>query len=193
MSSEPSFIQLSWEDPTMGSRSATLQAPIAVGRDLDQMPTQVSGQALSHLKLDHKQVSRYHALITVTNQRLYVTDKSANGTFLNGRSVSRDGQSFSTKDTLRVGPFKITASILRDGATNATELNPDRSQYTSGGANAGPSTVVVGLVGVAVLLIMGLGTWAIASGLLEQARPDPQSDRSSTELGTVEIETTAAL
>ncbi|MGB3615955.1 MAG: FHA domain-containing protein [Elainellaceae cyanobacterium] len=177
----------------MGSRSATLQAPIAIGRDLEQMPNQVSGQALSHLKLDHKQVSRYHALITVTNRRLYVIDKSANGTFLNGRSVSREGQPFTTKDTLRVGPFKITASLLRDGATNATELNPDRSQYTSGGASTGPNAVIIGLVGAAILLIMGLGTWAIASGFLEQARPDPDKNASSTDIRQVEIETTSAL
>lgn len=177
----------------MGTRSATLQAPIAIGRDSEQMPKQNSGQALSHLKLDHKQVSRYHALITVTNRRLYITDKSANGTFLNGRAVSREGQPLTTKDTLRIGPFKITASILRDGATNATELNPDRSQYTAGGGSSGPNTVVIGLVGAGILLIMGLGTWAIASGLLERARPDPSGDTSSRNVRQGEIETTSAL
>lgn len=179
MTGKPVFVQLNWEDPTAGPRTTTLRAPIAVGRESSQMPEQVSGQALSRLELDHKQVSRYHALITVTNQRLYILDKSANGTYLNGRPVSPDGQAFTPKDTLRIGPFKITASLRRDGETNATELNPDRSHLAKSGSGSGPSTVLIGLAGAAILLLMGLGTWAIARGLLDQLRLDPNVDPSS--------------
>lgn len=180
MSGNPVFVQLIWEDPIEGPRSATLQAPITIGRDPEEMPKQVSGQATSFLELDHKQVSRYHALITATNQRLTITDKSANGTFLNGRPLSRDGQQLTAKDTLRVGPFKITAAILRDGATNATELNPERSQQLGGGGN-GPNAVVIGLIGILILLLMGVGTWAIAGVLLEQFRPTPDD----TDVGAI--------
>ncbi len=189
MSGDPTFVQLSWEDPVAGSRAATLRAPIAIGRESSQMPAQVSGQALSHLELNHKQVSRFHAQITVVNRRLYITDKSANGTFLNGRQVKRDGEAFTAKDTLRVGPFKITASVLRDGETNATELNPDRSHLAKSGPS-GPNAVIIGLVGVTILLLMGLGTWAIARGLLDQVRPDPEEETSSI-LGQVGVDTSA--
>ncbi|MGF1535832.1 MAG: FHA domain-containing protein [Elainellaceae cyanobacterium] len=190
MTGKSVFVQLNWEDPTAGPRATTLRAPIAIGRDSSQMPEQVSGQALSRLELDHKQVSRYHALITIVNQQLHIIDKSANGTFLNGRLVSPEGQMFTPKDTLRVGPFKITASLRRDSETNATELNPDRSHLAKSGTGSGPSAILIGLAGAAILLLMGLGTWAIARGLLDQLRPDPNVDPSSR-LGQVKIESAA--
>ncbi|MGF1514678.1 MAG: FHA domain-containing protein [Elainellaceae cyanobacterium] len=187
MSGKPIFIQLNWEDPAVGPRAATLQAPIGIGRESSQMPEQVGGRSPSCLELNHKQVSRYHALITVANQRLYITDKSANGTFLNGRPVQRDGQAFTAKDTLRIGPFKITASVQRDGASNATELNPDRSHVVAT-RTTGPSKITIALAGAAILLLMGLGTWAIARGLLDQLRPTPEAEPLST-LRQVGVET----
>ncbi|MEO0407921.1 MAG: FHA domain-containing protein [Cyanobacteria bacterium P01_A01_bin.135] len=186
MPGKPVFVQLVWEDPVEGPRSATLQTPITLGRDIEQMPKQVSGLATSYLELDHKQVSRYHALITATNQRLTVTDKSANGTFLNGRPIAREGQAITARDTLRVGPFKITASLVRDGATNATELNPDRSQVAGGGS--GPNALVIALVGALILLLMGIGTWAIARGLLERTRPAPSEGNAAEALWAISSE-----
>ncbi|NET52732.1 MAG: FHA domain-containing protein, partial [Merismopedia sp. SIO2A8] len=177
MPSAPVLIRLSWDDPEHGTpKNAVLQAPVAIGREIDQMPTQLGGQPISHLELAHKQVSRYHALITVINQQLQITDKSANGTFVNGRVVQTDGQAFSIKDTLRVGPFKITVDRINDRETNATELNMDRSYVTRSASGATPNSVAIWIVGGIVLVLLSLGMWAIARLLIEQARPNIDSE-----------------
>ncbi|MBE7381712.1 MAG: FHA domain-containing protein [Leptolyngbya sp. SIO1E4] len=198
MSGEPVVIQLSWEDPVTGqSHRSSLQAPIAIGRESARMPEQLGNQPVSHLELVHKQVSRWHALVTVVNRQLHITDKSANGTFLNGRPIRQDGQIFTPKDTLRIGPFKITAAVVNDGEADATELNQDRSHLAKPGTGANPNTILVWLVGGGILLLMGLGLWAAARALLDQARPqvEPPSPESSienfgAEVGPLEILTT---
>ena len=175
MPGEKKFIQLRWEDPDTGVvQDPVVQVPVAVGRESPQMPDQWGGVSVSKLELPHKQVSRFHALITVVNQQLYITDKSANGTFLNGRLIQQDGQPFSSKDTLRIGPYKITATISRDGLSNSTELNLEHSQMATIKSKSGKSAFLVWLVGIVVLLIMGLGTWRLANVLLEQSRPQTE-------------------
>lgn len=176
MSGETVFVQLRWEDPDTGTlHEPLLKPPIAIGRETPQMPTQWGNETVSCLELVHRQVSRYHALITVINRKLYVIDKSANGTFLNGRTVQGDGQPFTSKDTLRIGPYKITAALVREGATNATELNVDRS-HLAGSGDSSHNAMLIWLAGVAVLVLMGLGTWGVARILLEQSRPQIESD-----------------
>lgn len=182
MSAEPLYIQLTWEDPETGEiKCPRLSAPIAIGRELDQMPEQIAEQLVSRLKLEHKQVSRFHALITLSNYQLYVTDRSANGTYLNGRPLSQGSQPFSSQDTLRIGPYKITA-VLTHGQDpdSSTELTTYES--LAGNAAIAPlhrNTLLVWLIGLGVLIVMGASSWFVFSLLLERSRPQLPAEQSS--------------
>jgi pSer/pThr/pTyr-binding forkhead associated (FHA) protein len=192
MSGDPFVIQLSWEDPTTGEPiQASFQAPIAIGRESSQMPEQLGSQRVTHLELVHKHVSRWHALITIVNRQLYITDKSANGTFLNGRRVPKNGQAFLPKDTLRIGPFKITATISSAGDTVSTELNPENSRVSKVEMGPSPNAVLIWLVGGVILLLIGGGIWLVARVLLNEARPevDPDSPDSSLRISEVAVKT----
>ncbi|HBB33860.1 MAG TPA: FHA domain-containing protein [Cyanobacteria bacterium UBA8803] len=173
MSTEPVYIQLTWEDPEMAElKRSLLAAPIAVGREIEQMPQYWEGQPVSHLELVHQEISRFHALIAVENNQLYVTDnRSANGTFLNGRPIRQAHQPFSSKDTLRIGPYKITATLMRTNDLNATAQSADQSNLAPPMKSLPKNAVVVWSIGIALLLLMGFGAWAIVSSLLEQSRP----------------------
>ncbi|MEM9006073.1 MAG: FHA domain-containing protein [Cyanobacteria bacterium P01_F01_bin.86] len=182
MVDEPVVIQLSWEDPITGkSHRSAMSAPIAIGREPAKISEQWGNQPVSCLELLHNQVSRYHASITVVNEQLYITDKSANGTFLNGRRVRPDGQFFTSKDTLRIGPFKITATIIDTDTTGSTELNLDQEPPVKPEAEANPNTIVIWLLGGLILLLLGTGIWILAQMLLDGVRPqvEPPSSRLS--------------
>jgi hypothetical protein len=176
------YVQLMWEDPeTKELQQPLLTAPIAIGRETDQMPEQLEGQTVSRLELASKEISRYHALITVANQQIYITDQSSNGTFLNGQPLRPGIQPLSGKDTLRMGPYKMTANLIREGDLNATEQNRDNTNL-SGKANSVPKNMLmVWVIGGVVLLLMGVGAWLLVSTLLERSRPrvpEPQSTSS---------------
>lgn len=177
MAEAKTLIQLRWEDPDTGMmKEPVLQVPVAVGREAPQMPEQWGGVSVTKLELPHKQVSRFHALITTINEQFYIIDKSANGTFLNGRLIQQDGQPFSSKDTLRIGPYKITAAIAREGFTNSTELNLDYNPVASSSSGIPKNAVLVWGIGIVVLLLMGVGSWKLAQTLLEQSRPQIELD-----------------
>ncbi|MEB3210616.1 MAG: FHA domain-containing protein [Leptolyngbyaceae bacterium] len=179
MAEEKTLIQLRWEDPDTGMiKEPVLQVPVAIGREAPQMPEQWGGAAVTKLELPHKQVSRFHALITTINQQFYITDKSANGTFLNGRLIQQDGQPFGSKDTLRIGPYKITVAIARDGMTNSTELNLDYNPVESNSSGIGKNAVLMWGVGILVLLLMAAGSWKLAQTFLEQSRPQIELESS---------------
>jgi hypothetical protein len=174
MSAEPMYVQLMWEDPETGElQQPLLTAPIAIGRETDQMPEQLGGQTVSRLELANNEISRYHALITVVNQQMYITDQSTNGTFLNGQPIRPGVQPLSSRDTLRIGPYKMTASIIRNGDLNATQQNrTSASTNLTGQANAvQKNMLMVWLIGGVVLLLMGIGAWVVVSSLLERSRP----------------------
>ena len=161
-----------WEDPETGElQQPLLTAPIAIGRETDQMPEQWGGQTVSRLELASKEISRYHALITVENQQVYITDQSSNGTFLNGQPIRQGIQPLSSKDTLRIGPYKITANLVREGDLNATEQNRDRTNLRGQANPAQKNMLMVWVIGGAVLLLMGVGAWLLVSTLLERSRP----------------------
>jgi hypothetical protein len=196
MSGEPVVIQLNWEDPVTGeSQSASRQLPIAIGRDASKMPTHLDQQSVSQLELVHQQVSRCHAVISMVNRQLYISDKSANGTFLNGRLIQKSGQVLTSKDTVRVGPFKLTAVIVNNTDANSTELNRDYSHIAkSEMATTEPNAILGWLIGGGVLLLLGVGLWFAAQTLLKRAQPSIEPAESSlnisdTEIGAIEIPT----
>ena len=179
---EPLYIQLTWEDPvTSELQQRLLAAPIAIGRETDQMPENLGQQSVSRLELAHKQISRFHALITVSNQQIYITDKSANGTFLNGRQIKKGSQLFSNKDTVRIGPYKITASLIAENDLNATELTRERTNVSYIGKPLPKNPVAIWLIGGLVLFLMSLGAGILISNVLKNSRPQiPDNPTPST-------------
>src|SRR5919199_4334063 len=89
MNSAPLQIQLSWDDPATGDRrEPKLLCPIALGRDFNQMPTQIQGRPVSRMVLNSVEVSRFHALIDQDSSGLVAIDQnSRNGTFVNGTRI----------------------------------------------------------------------------------------------------------
>lgn len=189
MSGEPVVVQLNWEDPVTGeSRYASRQLPVAIGREVSKMPARLEHLPVSHLELDHQQVSRCHAIISMTNRQLHISDQSANGTFLNGRPIQKTGQLFTPKDTIRIGPFKMTAVIVDRADTNSTELNREYSHVARMEAEKAPNAILGWLVGGIVLLLVGIGLWIAAQALLNQAQPTVEpAPESSLNLSNTEI------
>lgn len=119
-------IQLNWEDPTTGELyEPILPVPVAFGREADQIPANVGEQQVSPIVLASKQVSRFHTLIALTDGQLTIADHSSNGTFVNGQLLQKSSQPLTSGDTLRIGPYEITVTVLLTGntvVTNATEV-----------------------------------------------------------------------
>ncbi|NET33615.1 MAG: FHA domain-containing protein [Cyanothece sp. SIO1E1] len=182
MPTESIYVQLMWEDPVTGELQRPLLAPpIALGREIDEMPENLGIESVSRLALNHKQISRFHALITVANEQLYITDRSANGTFLNGRSLHRGSHPFTSKDTLRIGPYKITATLMRENELSATTELTMR-EHTNLLQSSNPltkNTVIVWLIGAGLLLLMSSVAWFVVNQLLEKARPQIPANSSS--------------
>lgn len=181
MSGEPVVIQLSWQDPVTGeAQSASRRLPVAIGREAHKMPVQLEHLPVSHLELEHQQVSRCHALISVVNRQLHIADQSANGTFINGRLIQPNGQPLTPKDTIRIGPFKLTAVIVNNTDGNSTELNRDYSHVAKAEMGAEPNAILGWLLGGGVLLLLGVGLWFAAQALLNQARPTLKAPADSS-------------
>ncbi len=179
MSAEPVIVQLNWEDPVTGeSQYASRQLPVAIGREAGKMPVQLEQLPVSHLELVHQQVSRCHAVISMVNRQLFIADQSANGSFINGRLIQKTGQVFTPKDTIRIGPFKITVTVVNKSDANSTELNREYSHVAKADMAAEPNTLLGWLVGGVVLLVLGVGLWFGAQALFNKARPSIDTDSS---------------
>ncbi|MBZ8179067.1 FHA domain-containing protein [Oscillatoria salina] len=114
-------IKLSWEDPGTGEiRQPTLNLPIALGREFQQMPGEMGGSRVTRIVLDSLEVSRYHALIDRENGNLVITDQnSSNGTYVNGQRQTK--ANLASGDTLQLGPYQITLTF---GASASTVVAP---------------------------------------------------------------------
>ncbi|NEP13679.1 MAG: FHA domain-containing protein [Symploca sp. SIO1A3] len=180
MSAESKYVQLIWKDTVTGElKQPLLAAPITIGREIDQMPEEVGGQSVSRLELNHQQISRFHALITVVNQQVYITDQSTNGTFLNGRPIRPGIQPLSSKDTLRIGPYKMTATLIKENDLDATERNREQTNLSQHFDSLPKNTLVIWLIGFLVLLLMGIGVWFLVTTVLKNSRPEVPATQSS--------------
>ena len=96
--------------------------PVGIGRDLSQLPANLNGETVSPVILldSTQQVSRFHAQITLENGVLYLEDKSANGTELNGQKLRKERRPLNNGDILRIGNYTITVILIPDGDPNAT-------------------------------------------------------------------------
>ncbi len=104
-----SSIQLVWSDPaTEVEQQFISQLPIALGRDAAEMMKQGQlSSAEQALVLPSSQISRVHALLTLDQEQVKLTDQgSRNGVYVNGQpqttTVLQDG------DTFQIGPYEFT-------------------------------------------------------------------------------------
>ncbi|NES00268.1 MAG: FHA domain-containing protein [Symploca sp. SIO1B1] len=188
MSAESKYVQFMWKDTTTGElKQPQLAAPVTIGREIDQMPKEVGGQSVTPLELNHQQISRFHALITVVNEQVYITDQSTNGTFLNGRPIRPGIQPLSNKDTLRIGPYKMTVTLIRENDLDATERNREQTNLSQHFEPLPKNALVIWLIGPVILLLMGIGVWFLVTNVLERSRPEvPTTPNSLVEPGELE-------
>ena len=116
-------IQLTWEDPVTGElRQPVFNIPLALGREIGQMPTNLDGQQVSRAVFRSEEISRFHALIGLVNGQMSFADRSANGTFVNGQKIHRTSQPIASGDTLQIGPYNVTIGLLVTAESNPTKI-----------------------------------------------------------------------
>ena len=103
--------------------------PVAIGRDITQFPAVINGETVTPVVLldSHKQISRFHAQITLENNQLYVEDKSANGTEVNGEKLLKQRRTLNSRDRLAIGNHTITVILIQAGDENATVVLENNS------------------------------------------------------------------
>ncbi|MFM6010605.1 MAG: FHA domain-containing protein [Dolichospermum sp.] len=114
---------------TQEQEAQVFNLPIAIGRDINQLPAVINGETVSSVVLldSNKQISRFHAQITLENNQLYVEDKSANGTEINGQKLLKERRTLNSGDRLGIGNYTIT--VIYDDTTivfenTSTIFNP---------------------------------------------------------------------
>lgn len=121
-------VQLSWEDPVTGeSWEPVFMLPVALGSKLEKMPTSYQTQPVAQVLLESKVISRFHALIELVNGQLTVSDRSTNGTYLNGKWFHQSSKSFGSGETLKIGPYAITIVALSEPESEFTEVESHES------------------------------------------------------------------
>lgn len=173
MLAKPIKIQLSWQDPTTREKQQPiLDLPVAIGRELNEMPESLGHKTVSRVVLDSKKVSRFHALITYDSHQLLIADRSANGTFVDNQYLHQASLPLKNKDTINIGSYKIAIALMKSDDPNATETN---TQTTTTHLNQRstfwhhPGAIAV--IGGTLVLLTGIASWALVSTLLEQYRP----------------------
>lgn len=172
MLAEPVRIQLSWQDPNTGElQQPILQLPIAIGRELEHLPTTLDDQSVSRLVLNNKQVSRFHALISASGQQIILNDRSANGTFIQKQRLHHASLPLTNHDKIGIGPYEISLTILSDRDPHATETHTyTKTQLKNPGGFWGKSWVLI-LIGTSLVLLMGVCSWIIVTEILKNYRP----------------------
>ncbi|MBP0014669.1 MAG: FHA domain-containing protein [Roseofilum sp. SBFL] len=177
MSEEPFFIQLTWQDPETGDRQdCVFPLPIAFGRDEDAMPKTVENKTVTPVVLNHKKVSRFHALITLEGKQILLTDHSVNGTRLHNHLLQQGTLPLQSQDQIEIGPYPITLTLVNQTDPQATEPETARRSALNSQTPV-PSTPwwsqswIISMVGALMAGCMAVGTWALMSWLLEKSRP----------------------
>jgi pSer/pThr/pTyr-binding forkhead associated (FHA) protein len=115
-------IQLTWINPVnQEQHQFSDHLPIALGRDLEGMPSEIEGQPVSRIVLESEQISRFHVLLTGDETQVLVADCSTNGTYLNGQRFHQMSRSLMRGDRLQVGAFEIEVT-WRSSNIGATEF-----------------------------------------------------------------------
>lgn len=182
---ETIYVQLSWNDPATGAAvQHTYTPPIAFGREYEQMPSRLGGKPVNRVVLEDKQISRYHALISSSGGQVILTDRSANGTGLNGESLHQTSRVLHNQDVIRLGSHRITVTLTTAGDPDATQVNvPTTATPAMVGTKRGTSNSGVMMVLALILIVAAAAaTWGIVSMVLEQIRPKAPSTSYSPSL-----------
>jgi hypothetical protein len=104
-------IKLIWDDPASGDRrQPTLETPIAIGSQFDQMPASIQDKRVSRMVIADPQISPYHATVEEVNEELIVSDRNSDaGTFVN--NVRLPSSTLFDGDRLRLGNTEIQIRI----------------------------------------------------------------------------------
>ena len=107
---------------TQEQEEKVFDLPVAIGRDRTQLPAVINNETVSPVFLldSHKQISRFHAQITLENNQLYVEDKSTNGTLVNGEKLLKQRRTLNSGNTLGIGNHTITVILISSQDENAT-------------------------------------------------------------------------
>ncbi len=100
-----------WEDPVTGERKEPLLTiPIALGREFERLPDTLDGQRVCRIVLNSLEVSRYHALMTIEQDRLTIVDRgSSNGIIINGQKQTHS--QIEPGDTIQIGNYQISIAL----------------------------------------------------------------------------------
>ncbi len=171
---EAIYVQLTWNDPTTGAATQHQYAPpVALGREYEQMPSRLGGKTVHRVVLPDKQISRYHALISSSGGQVILTDRSANGTGLNGETLHQTSRVLQNHDVIRLGSHRITVTLMTTGDPNATQINapttatPAMVSTKRGGSNSG----VMIILALILIVAAAAATWGLVSMVLNQYRP----------------------
>ena len=119
-------IQISWEDPVTGEmRQPVFNIPVALGREIGQMPTSIDGQQVSRAVFRSEEISRFHALIALVGGQMSIADRSSNGIFLNGEKVKGASKPIANGDTIQIGPYSLAIGLLAAVAEPTKVLAPE--------------------------------------------------------------------
>lgn len=119
-------LQLTWDDPvTEEPQERISPLPIAIGRELAQLPTELEGEMVHQLVLldSNHEISRFHILIFEAGGQVILEDRSTNGTRLNDEQIVRERRPLMSGDTIRIGVYSITVEVLSTADPNATRLS----------------------------------------------------------------------
>jgi hypothetical protein len=175
---ETIYVQLSWNDPATGAAAQHHYAlPVAFGREYEQMPSRLGGKTVNRVVLPDKQISRYHALISSSGGQVILTDRSANGTGLNGENLHQTSRVLHNHDVIRLGSHRITVTLMTTGDPNATQINaPTTATPAMVGTKRGGSNSGVMIILALILIVAATAaTWGLVSMVLDQYRPKTPS------------------
>ncbi|MFM6076517.1 MAG: FHA domain-containing protein, partial [Dolichospermum sp.] len=100
---------------TQEQEEQVFNLPVAIGRKESQLPAVINGETVSPVVLDsNKQISQFHAQITLENNQLYIEDKSTNGTRINGQKLLKERRTLNSGDILGIGDYTITVILPND-------------------------------------------------------------------------------
>ena len=114
---------------TQEQEEQAFNLPVAIGRELNQLPAVINGETVSPVVLldSHKQISKFHAQITLENNQLYIEDKSTNGTQVNGQKLLKQRRTLNSGERLRIGNHTITVILISSQDENATVVLENNS------------------------------------------------------------------
>lgn len=107
---------------TQEQEEQVFKLPVAIGRDENQLPSVINNETVSPVVLldSNKQISRFHAQITLENNQVYLEDKSSNGTQVNGEQLLKQRRTLKSGDRLVIGNRPITVILIPSDHENAT-------------------------------------------------------------------------